>query len=101
MIGSLAVNVRDKAIEGIKACRGTNEWPSWGVPLTRWKHLRWFARLTIQLATLMLLICWRESDEIRRVILMNEPWLKAFMFPASGRMTLTVKGVRTAEVAFR
>ena len=32
--------------------------------------------------------------------LMNEPWLKAFMFPASGRMTLTVKGVRTAEVAF-
>lgn len=32
--------------------------------------------------------------------LMNEPWLKAFMFPASGRMTLTVKGVRKAEVAF-
>jgi hypothetical protein len=32
--------------------------------------------------------------------LMNEPWLKAFMFPASGRMTLTVKDVRTAEVAF-
>jgi hypothetical protein len=32
--------------------------------------------------------------------LMNEPWLKAFMFPASGRMTLTIKGVRTAEVAF-
>ncbi len=32
--------------------------------------------------------------------LMNEPWLKAFMFPPSGRMTLTVKGVRSAEVAF-
>jgi hypothetical protein len=32
--------------------------------------------------------------------LMNEPWLKAFMFPASGRMTLTVKSVRKAEVAF-
>jgi hypothetical protein len=32
--------------------------------------------------------------------LMNEPWLKAFMFPASGRMTLTVKGVRKAEVTF-
>ena len=32
--------------------------------------------------------------------LMNEPWPKAFMFPASGRMTLTVKCVRKAEVAF-
>tara|TARA_R110002020_G_scaffold108792_9_gene251926 strand:+ start:3792 stop:4349 length:558 start_codon:yes stop_codon:yes gene_type:complete len=32
--------------------------------------------------------------------LMNEPWLKAVMFPASGRMTLTVKGVRKAEIAF-
>lgn len=32
--------------------------------------------------------------------LMNEPWLKAFMFPASGRLTLTVKDVRKAEVAF-
>ena len=32
--------------------------------------------------------------------LMNEPWLKAFMFPASGRMTLTIKGVRKAEVTF-
>ena len=32
--------------------------------------------------------------------LMNEPWLKAFMFLASGRLTLTVKSVRKAEVAF-
>lgn len=32
--------------------------------------------------------------------LMNEPWLKAFMFPESGRMTLTVKAIRNAEVAF-
>ena len=32
--------------------------------------------------------------------LMNEPWLKAYMFPANNRMTLTVKGVRRAEVSF-
>lgn len=31
---------------------------------------------------------------------MNEPWLKAVMFPESGRMTLTVKGLRKAEIAF-
>ena len=30
----------------------------------------------------------------------NEPWLKAVMFPRSGRMTLTVKGLRKAEIAF-
>ena len=32
--------------------------------------------------------------------LMNEPWLKAYMFPANNRMTLTVKGVRRSEVSF-
>lgn len=32
--------------------------------------------------------------------LMNEAWLKAYMFPANNRMTLTVKGVRRAEVSF-
>jgi len=32
--------------------------------------------------------------------LMNEPWLKAYMFPANNRMTLTVKEVRRAEVSF-
>jgi len=32
--------------------------------------------------------------------LMEAMWLKAFMFPASGRMTLTIKEVRKAEVAF-
>lgn len=32
--------------------------------------------------------------------LMNESWLKAYMFPANNRMTLTVKGVRKAEVSF-
>lgn len=32
--------------------------------------------------------------------LMNEPWLKAVMFPKSGRMTLTIKAVRKAEIAF-
>ena len=32
--------------------------------------------------------------------LMNEAWLKAYMFPANNRMTLTVKGVRRAEVCF-
>ena len=29
--------------------------------------------------------------------LMNEPWLKAYMFPANNRMTLTVKEVRRVE----
>lgn len=32
--------------------------------------------------------------------LMNEPWLKAYMFPATNRMTLTVKEVRRMEVSF-
>lgn len=32
--------------------------------------------------------------------LMNEPWLKAYMFPANNRMTLTVKEVRRVEVSF-
>ena len=32
--------------------------------------------------------------------LMNEPWLKAYMFPGNNRMTLTVKSVRRAEVSF-
>lgn len=32
--------------------------------------------------------------------LMNEPWLKAYMFPADNRMTLTVKEVRRVEVSF-
>jgi hypothetical protein len=32
--------------------------------------------------------------------LMNEPWLKAYMFPANNRMTLTVKEVRRSEVSF-
>ena len=32
--------------------------------------------------------------------LMNEAWLKAYMFPANNRMTLTVKGVRRSEVSF-
>ena len=32
--------------------------------------------------------------------LMKEPWLKAYMFPANNRMTLTVKEVRRAEVSF-
>ncbi len=32
--------------------------------------------------------------------LMNEPWLKAYMFPADNRMTLTVNEVRRVEVSF-
>ncbi|MEK9824314.1 MAG: hypothetical protein VW840_19280, partial [Gammaproteobacteria bacterium] len=32
--------------------------------------------------------------------LMNEPWLKAYLFPESGQMTLTVKEVRKVEVSF-
>lgn len=32
--------------------------------------------------------------------LMNEPWLKAYMFPANNKMTLTVKEVRRMEVSF-
>lgn len=32
--------------------------------------------------------------------LMNEPWLKAYLFPESGQMTLTVKDVRKMEVSF-
>lgn len=32
--------------------------------------------------------------------LMDEPWLKAFMFPSSGRMTLTIKALRKQKVAF-
>jgi len=31
---------RDDAIEGIKACRGTNEWPSWGI--NTMKAPRWY-----------------------------------------------------------
>lgn len=32
--------------------------------------------------------------------LMNEPWLKAYMFPADNRMTLTVEEVCRVEVSF-
>ena len=32
--------------------------------------------------------------------LMDEPWLKAYMFPPSNRMTLTIKDVRKIEVSF-
>ena len=32
--------------------------------------------------------------------LMSESWLRAYMFPASNKMTLTVKGVRKQQVSF-